>query len=160
MSRVKKQVIFLAMAQDLAKMSTCMSRQVGCVLTDGYGRVSGTGFNGAPSGISHRCMDTRCARHDFKSGERLDLCLAIHAEANALMHCTDIKEVEEAFVHGASPCFECAKLLCNSSVNRVYVDRLYCPEHVALIRPMFEERRIKLFEYVNENMPFPFKQII
>ncbi len=45
------------------------------------GHVLSTGYNGAPRGVRH-CK--RCMREGIPSGERHELCMAVHAEANAI----------------------------------------------------------------------------
>ena len=144
---------FLLVAQQMARLSTCRSRRVGCVLTDEYGRVCGTGFNGVASKTEHVC-EKRCQREDCKPGEKLNLCLAIHAEANALMHCTDIKRATTCYVWGASPCFECAKLLCNSGVKQVFSSALYEANNDERVMQLFSQRGIHLtiINFVDENI--------
>jgi len=133
----------LLVAQQLARLSTCRSRRVGCVLTDEFNRLSGTGYNGLASKTDHVCQK-RCQRQDCGPGEHLDRCLAIHAEANALMHCTDIKRIANCYIWGASPCFECAKLLCNSGVKWVYSSSAYEPDNDSRVGELFAQRGIKL----------------
>ena len=74
---------FLAMAREAAKMSTCASgRKVGAVFVRDK-RLLTTGFNGVPSGYPH---PEKCARREagVPSGERLDMCICAHAEANGI----------------------------------------------------------------------------
>jgi len=137
--RVTRTEAFLLVAQQLSRLSSCHSRHVGCVLTDEHHRLIGLGYNGCPTKIEHAC-DSGCVREDCKPGERLDLCLAIHAEANALMHCEDIKRVHACYVWGATPCWECAKLLCNSSVKAVFSSSQYGSEADARIISLFHQR--------------------
>jgi len=74
----------LNMALEIGKRSTCRRRNVGCVLTDAYGRVLAMGHNGVPAGMPH-CMDKPCAGAGLASGTSLDLCLSAHAELNAML---------------------------------------------------------------------------
>lgn len=76
---------FLEMAHLVAKRSTCLRRSVGAVLVKDK-RILATGYNGAPSGLKH-CVDIGCLRQKLKipSGERHELCRALHAEQNALI---------------------------------------------------------------------------
>jgi len=141
--RPTKPEAFLLVAQQLARLSTCNRRKVGCVLTDKHGRITGCGFNGGPAKIAS-CADNDhlCARENCKPGEKIELCLAIHAEANALMHCTDIKEVDSCFIWGATPCWECAKLLCNSGVSKVYANKVYGVEADKRVFELFKRKMI------------------
>ena len=76
---------FMGLAYQVAQRSTCLRRQVGAVAVNERRRIIGTGYNGAPSGLTH-CTPDSCIRirKNIPSGERLDLCKAIHAEANKL----------------------------------------------------------------------------
>ena len=57
-------------------------------------RILATGYNGAPRGVAH-CLDIGCLREQLgiPSGERHELCRAIHAEQNAII---------QAAVHGVA----------------------------------------------------------
>jgi dCMP deaminase len=157
---VTKHEAFLGVAQAVSKMSTCLRRQVGCVLTDDRGRVVGTGYNGAPSGLAHCADRGGCARKDCDPGESLHLCRAIHAEANALMHCMDIKRVAACYVFGGSPCTECAKLLCNSGATDVFVDRLYALDQVKVVARMFVEKGVALHFHLGEGKSPAFETVV
>src|SRR6185369_17662947 len=58
MSRPPKAETWLEVARAIAKQSTCLRRQVGCVLTDARGHVLSTGYNGVASGMPH-CNDSK-----------------------------------------------------------------------------------------------------
>ena len=101
---------FLEMAELVAKRSTCLRRSVGAVLVREK-RILATGYNGAPSGLKH-CVEVGCLRLKLKipSGERHELCRALHAEQNALLFARSSGEKTE----GATlyclfqPCILCA----------------------------------------------------
>lgn len=59
-----------------------------------------------------------CAGSHAASGTQLSACEAIHAEANALLQCDNVREVHAAYVT-ASPCIDCVKLLMNTGCRRV-----------------------------------------
>ena len=84
MSRPDWDRYFMSMAKLAATRTTCLRRRVGCVLVKGR-RVLATGYNGAPSGAPH-CVDAGCVRRELNvpSGERTELCRAVHAEQNAV----------------------------------------------------------------------------
>jgi dCMP deaminase len=108
---------FMRVAQVVATRSTCRRRQVGCVLVSKENKVLATGFNGVPRGFAH-CSDHPCPGAGLPSGQGLDLCLATHAEANALMQCSEVGNVHTCYTT-ASPCVQCTKLLLNSGATRV-----------------------------------------
>lgn len=116
-NRPTKEVYFLEMAKLVSTRGTCARRKVGCVLVDKLGHVLSTGYNGVASGENH-CIDTPCSGASCKSGEGLEKCEAIHAEANALLQCKDVNEIDTAYVTH-SPCVHCVKLLMNTSCRRV-----------------------------------------
>ena len=119
MSRQSWDMYFLGLAQHVATRTTCIRRRVGCVMVRGR-RVLATGYNGAPSGAPH-CLDIGCARSGLPSGERLDLCRAVHAEANALAQAARFGislEGATAYVT-IRPCAGCMRLLIQAGVERV-----------------------------------------
>lgn len=111
-----------------AKRSTCIRRQVGCVLLNERNHVLSTGYNGAAAGLPHCNESGFCAKSGFASGEGLDYCVAIHAEQNALLQCRNVYEIHSVFVT-ASPCITCTKLLLNTSARTIiYRDEYPHPE--------------------------------
>jgi dCMP deaminase len=95
----------------LARRGTCRKLQVGCVITDKYGRILGTGYNGNPRGMVH-CIAVACPGADAPRGA--DLCEAVHAEQNALLQVRDPDKIYAVYVTHA-PCMRCTKLLLNTS---------------------------------------------
>ena len=117
----------LAIARETASRSTCLRRQVGCVLLNSRGHILATGYNGVAAGEKH-CNDAggtdqillphMCPGALSPSGTNLDGCRAIHAEQNALMQCRDVWEIETCYVT-TSPCMTCVKLLLNTNCTRI-----------------------------------------
>jgi dCMP deaminase len=136
---------FLQLARQAATRSTCLRRQVGAVIVRDK-RVLATGYNGAPRGIAH-CLDVGCLRDELgvPSGERQELCRAIHAEQNAII---------QAAVHGVAldgatlyttlqPCVLCAKMLINCGVKAIYFSEGYPDE---LSQAMFAEAGVEIHQ--------------
>lgn len=126
--------------------STCAKRQYFAILLDEQGHVLGTGYNGGPKGMKH-CADGACPRlaANSPSGASYENCIAIHAEANALLHSdySARRSGTTLYVNGI-PCFSCAKLIVNGGVKRlVIVDD---PSYVdwGNYRPMIETARIEI----------------
>ena len=112
---------FLNMARLASLRGTCKRRQVGCILVDSNNHVVATGYNGVPKGFVH-CLDNPCKGADAPSGTRLNECKAVHAEMNALLQLTSVDTLT-AYVT-VTPCFDCAKLMIQSGINRVvYLDQ-------------------------------------
>lgn len=100
--------------------STCGKKQYASILIDDYGHIVGFGYNGGPSGHLH-CEDGGCDRlkQNSPSGSQYDNCISIHAEANAFLHSDYSARAKKLYVNGP-PCFTCAKLIVNSTVEDVY----------------------------------------
>ncbi len=115
----------MEIAQVVAKRSTCLHRQVGAVLVKDK-RILTTGYNGAPAGLPH-CLETGCARAEYASGIRPDLCRTIHAEENALIQAAlfGISTVGASLYCTLQPCAHCAKLLVNAKISKIIYRSLY-----------------------------------
>ncbi len=137
---------FMAIAELVARRSTCLRWQVGAVLVKDK-RVLATGYNGVPRGIVH-CEKVRCLREKLKvpRGERHELCRGLHAEQNAII---------QAALHGVSiegselystvfPCVVCAKMLINAGVGKVTYLGDYPDE---LSRRMLDEAEVAVVQY-------------
>ena len=118
-----KRSIFMFIADSLSTLSTCKRREVGCVLVDKRDRIISVGYNGVASGAVH-CTDIPCKGSQLLSGEGLDLCEVIHAEANALLVCEKPFEIVACYTTTA-PCIHCVKLLANTSCQEIILKDAY-----------------------------------
>lgn len=148
MTRITRDEWAMLLAGVTSMRSTCLRRQVGCVLLDERGHVLATGYNGAASGLPHcnerdwdRCCfcgaelgatnicgscgavnleeaPLRCQSHFAETGLGPDDCRAIHAEANAVLQCRDPWAIDKCYVT-RSPCESCVKLLLNTSCREI-----------------------------------------
>lgn len=109
-------------AKVLSKRSTCKRRDVGCVITDINGYILSTGYNGVPKGI-HHCEQLHCSG-DYKSGEGLDSCNALHAEQNAIARLREPFEAHTLYCT-TEPCVSCLKLLLATNIKRVVFEESY-----------------------------------
>ncbi len=122
---------FMDIVTLVSRRSTCRRRSVGAILVKNK-RILATGYNGAPSGVSH-CLDVGCLREELniRSGERHELCRGLHAEQNAIIQ----SALHGVSVQGATlyctnqPCIICAKMIINAGIVRVlyrneYRDRM------------------------------------
>lgn len=118
---------FMSIAELVASRSTCLRRAVGAVLVKDK-RILSTGYNGAPSGLSH-CIDVGCLReqNNVPSGERHELCRGLHAEQNAIIqaarHGVTTKGASLYCTH--HPCVICAKMIVNAGISAVIIKDLY-----------------------------------
>jgi dCMP deaminase len=122
---------FMEIARLVSTRSTCRRRAVGAVLVKDK-RVLSTGYNGAPSGLSH-CLEIGCLRQQLNvpSGERHELCRGLHAEQNAIIQAAyHGVSIREATLYCTNlPCTICAKMLINAGVKEIvhldgYADEL------------------------------------
>lgn len=114
---------FLNIALAVAYRADCSRRQVGAVLVKDN-RIKSTGYNGAPSG-GPSCLKGECPRgqSDVEPGSSYDTgagaCIAVHAEANALLYASR-EDCEGATLYvTAEPCDGCARLIVGSGIARV-----------------------------------------
>jgi dCMP deaminase len=117
----RKDTQFMELCVSASKIfSTCKKKQYAAVLVDENNHIIGMGYNGGPSGFSH-CIDGGCQRlfDNSPSGSSYANCIAIHAEANALLHSDYSSAPKKLYINGP-PCFECAKLIANSTVKEVF----------------------------------------
>jgi dCMP deaminase len=104
----------------VAERSTCCRHHVGAVAVRDK-HILATGYNGAPAGFKD-CLELGCLRNELgiPSGERHEICRAIHAEQNVVI---------QAALHGGNlegstiyathtPCVLCAKILTNARIKR------------------------------------------
>jgi dCMP deaminase len=112
---------FMKLAEDVSTRSTCIRRSVGAIIVKDK-RILSTGYNGAPTDISH-CTEETCLRtkYNVPSGERHELCRGLHAEQNAIIqaayHGVSIKGAAIYITH--QPCSICTKMLINAGIKKI-----------------------------------------
>lgn len=117
--------VYMRMAEELAKRSTCARLQVGTVITDRFlENVVAIGYNGNARGLPNRCDDP----------ETPGRCGCIHSEMNALVKAPGRLRGKVAFIT-ASPCVMCAKLMVQARVAWVFYREAYRdPSGLELLR--------------------------
>src|SRR3989441_3039330 len=112
--RIPLEEVYMRMAEELAKRSTCARLQVGTVITTpDLTQVLGIGYNGNARGLPNRCDSTTPGS-----------CGCIHSEMNAVIKAGAQLPGKVMFV-SASPCVMCAKMAINANVARVYYREAY-----------------------------------
>jgi dCMP deaminase len=92
-----------------------------------------TGYNGTPSGMTN-CLDggcTRCGdREQYKSGTEYDLCLCVHAEANAIATAARFGvAIHDSVLYCThQPCFSCSKELIQAGIMQVWFGEAWPPD--------------------------------
>ena len=135
---------FMEIADIVKTRSTCIRRQVGAVIVKDN-RIITTGYNGAPSGLTH-CIDNGgCERErlNVPSGQRHELCRALHAEQNAIIQAAKIGvSTEGATIYiTTQPCVIWAKMIINAGIKKVVYKASY-PDEMAM--NMLEESGIEI----------------
>lgn len=106
--------VYMRMAEELAKRSTCSRLKVGTVVTDpNLENVLAIGYNGNARGLANRCDSSVPGN-----------CGCIHSEVNALVKAPGSVKDKVVFVTD-SPCVICAKLMINSGVTHLFYRRAY-----------------------------------
>lgn len=125
--RPSRDRIYMALAHDVSKRSTCLSRRTGAVLLSNDNHVIATGYNGAPTGVKHPTSCPRLEVDDYSSGAGLDMCEDVHAEENCIV---------QAALNGStprggtlytvmSPCNRCMRMIVNAKISEVVYEREY-----------------------------------
>ncbi len=121
---------FMSITELVAQRSTCLRRKVGAILVKDK-RILATGYNGAPTGLKH-CLETGCLREKLHipSGQRHELCRALHAEQNVLIQAAyyGIPVAGSTLYCTNLPCIICTKMLINAGITAIYYSSGYADE--------------------------------
>lgn len=141
---------FMQMAELTAQRSTCLRRHVGAVIVQDK-HVVATGYNGAPKGVAHCEELGGCLREKMgiPSGERHELCRALHAEQNAIIQAATLAQsIEGASIYIThQPCIICAKMIINAGIKRIVVKEGY-PDEMSV--KMLDEAGLKIVMFGEE----------
>ena len=142
---------FMELSFTIAQWSSCYreGRTIGAVIVRNK-RIITTGYNGAPAGLD-TCRDRKtCLRDEMKipSGERAELCYAIHAEQNAIIQAAKLGvAIDGATMYCThQPCVICAKMIVNAGIARVVYKYPY-PDKFA--QKIFELSSVLVEEYTD-----------
>lgn len=121
---------FMGIAELVRTRSTCLRRKVGAVIVRDN-RILTTGYNGAPPGAKH-CEEVGCLRDQMgiPSGERHELCRALHGEQNAVIQAAKYGiSIEGATIYTTTyPCVICTKILISSGIRKIVFNEGYPDE--------------------------------
>ena len=117
----KKHRYFMRLAEKEAKKSTCWFRKTGCLVVKN-GQVLLSAYNRVMPDEQF-CQRTGCIRQELGAlpGEKLELCVAIHAEANLISQAAKKGiPLEGATMYLTTfPCSICAKAVAISGVRQL-----------------------------------------
>ena len=122
---------FLNIAQEVGKRSTCLRRRYGAIIVKDNIIIS-SGYNGSPRGEVN-CIDAGiCERERLHvpKGERYELCVAVHAEQNAIINADPIKmkgatiyivgiNCADGSYAAGDPCLLCNRMIKNAQIAKV-----------------------------------------
>ncbi len=121
---------FLDIAKAVGRRATCLRRRYGAIIVKDSIIIS-TGYNGAPRGEAN-CIDTGlCERERLHvpKGQNYELCVAVHAEQNAIINADPIR-MQGATIYivgfnadgtlaSGKPCLLCRRMLRNAQLAKV-----------------------------------------
>ena len=109
--RISFEEIYMNLAFELSKRSTCSRLNVGAVIvSEDFSRVYGIGYNGNAAGLGNHC-DSNAPGN----------CGCLHAEDNALLKTNGGPEVPKIAFVTHQPCSYCAKRMVNKGgIKKVY----------------------------------------
>jgi len=164
---------YVKIAQTVATRANCTGAQVGAVLVRDN-RIISTGFNGTPQGFVN-CRDGGCVRcrdralrkagrlSELTYGElgdaekHLDLCICVHAEANAILSAARAGMRTDGSVLYVTykPCFSCVKEAVQAGVIRV----VYLEDWVHSSEPSLVHQYELLAEHLRRGNGRNFEQL-
>lgn len=131
MSRRTKTEKYLARAKTASEDSTCLRRRYGAVIVKNDAVIA-EGYNGSPR-KQPNCTDLGFCERDrlgVPKGERYELCVAVHAEQNAIIQASrnDMigatlyiygEEVATGALANPAPCLICSRMIVNAGIKEV-----------------------------------------
>jgi len=133
--------------------SKCLSRQIGAILVVDKVVIC-TGYNGPPRGIKH-CEGDICPRRllGFKSGEGLHLCIAAHAERNAIVQAARLGikvQGSTLYLNTDVPCKDCLIEIINAGISTVVCEdnNYYDSMSESLVLQSFPDLIVRKFKYL------------
>lgn len=123
MSRPGWDDYYLGIARAVAARADCTRRQVGAIVVNGS-TIVGQGYNGAPAGQSGCLSAGACPRGQLSYDELpadspYTTCIAVHAEANALLRAGRDRALGAVLYLTDPPCHECSRLIAAAGIARV-----------------------------------------
>jgi len=146
-------IYYLGICNAVAMKSPCLSRNIGAILVRDHIILS-TGYNGPPRGVPHcgkerlftdNCVEIKCLAErvanagnhilslhstcprqllNYRSGTHLEICPAIHAEANAIIAAARSGTstlYSTLYMNSSLPCKSCFGMLINAGVVEIVV---------------------------------------
>lgn len=115
MPKLEIKKVYMEVAYQFAKCSYAERRQVGAVIVKD-GAIISFGYNGTPNGFDNCCEVDDTTKREV-----------LHAESNAISKVAQstISSTGATLYVTTSPCFDCAKLIIQSGIEKVYWTEAY-----------------------------------
>ncbi len=136
---------FMQIAHLVATRATCPRRSVGALIVKDR-HILATGYNGAPSGLTH-CPEDGGINDWPKGCLRAGHCIrSLHAEQNALLQAAKFGiSCDGATMYvTCQPCNACAKMVINGGINRVIYEGDY-PDDFS--KELFRESKMEVLRF-------------
>lgn len=113
---------YMEMAIAISKLSYAERKKVGAIIVSKDDQVISQGFNGTPAGF-----DNTCEYYDPKLKRLVTRVEVLHAESNAISKCAKFHSSTDGgtIYITLSPCIDCAKLIIQSGISKVYFLEVY-----------------------------------
>lgn len=150
MERISYDNMFINVAKEISKRSTCCRKQVGSILVSDKKKIISCGWNGVPKGKDH-CFDVfsvemRKEESFYKTHGEWSKDNELHSELNCIIYC-DHEELKTATLYTTlSPCSECAKIIIASEIKRVVYSELYDRDQKGII--LLKNNNVEVFHFV------------
>ncbi|GEB50393.1 deoxycytidylate deaminase [Streptomyces cacaoi] len=125
-TRLSKPELYMRIAEAVAQGSTCSRSKVGAVLVAPDELSVAFGYNGSPAGEPH-CIDGACPRGQLTyeqlppgGGNGYVNCIAVHAEANAVLRADTHTKKDGSLYVTREPCHGCERLIKGAGVSDVH----------------------------------------
>ena len=120
---------YMAMAEELSKLSYANRKKVGCLIVKDSQIIS-EGYNGTPKGFPNECEYRSYVDEEYTKPE------VLHAESNAITKLarSNNSSFGATVYVTLAPCFECSKLIIQAGIERVLYKELYPNNGISLLR--------------------------
>lgn len=127
-TRLQRDQGWLLVAEAISFRADCRRRQIGAIIVDKHDRIVSSGRNGSPPG-GPSCLEGECPRGllttdelppDSSYDSGIGLCVAVHAEANAIIFGDPDRMRGGTIYVTAQPCVGCQRLIDGMGMQVVF----------------------------------------
>jgi dCMP deaminase len=134
--RIDKINYYLNIAETVLQRATCIRRKYGSVIVSPEDYIISTGYNGS-SRNQINCSDIGVCKREklnIPSGERYELCVAVHSEQNAIisaktslkgstLYLVGVNAKTNELLKDTAPCLLCSRMIINAGIEKVIIRR-------------------------------------